>query len=205
MIRRALIHVAGPPESGKTTLIERLLDKQLAFAACIRGERVERLRRERESAPKKHSELRRYREAGASAVAFYRFPSPDTEAFYDSEVMGNYSEAVFIEGRGLAKAREAPPPNPTEHWALGDRYDGLERAQLVVVNVRPEDDWGRAEELCGEIPRLRKDPAVFDDVSGRSGNRVPITAVVASLTDPKDTGLSKCFSRVRRTLRSVSR
>ena len=287
MIHRALIHVAGPAGVGKTALIERLLERKLAFATCVRGERATKLRHEQESAPKGHPELRRYREKGATAVALYRFPRPDSEGFYCSSVMEEYSEAVFIEGdcpvdyvdlsvfvapapqpgdsllrrlirdhtaahrasveryaaafesretlakyltkelgeplvalalrspealdevyeslqRGLERAREAPPPAPTEHWALGEQYQGLERAQLLVVNLRPGDDWVRAENLCGEIPRLRKDRAVFDDVIGLSGNRVPITAVVADLEDPKDRGLRKCFSRVRRCMSRVS-
>ncbi len=287
MIHRALIHVAGPPESGKTTLIERLFERELAFAACVRAERVADLRREQESAPARHPELDRYRESGASEVALYRFPRPDTEAFYESEVMSEYSEAVFIEGdcpveqvdlsvfvapaplpgesllrrvvrdhvtehrasieryekafetreslasylataveeplvtlalgqpemldellgsmkRGFEKVRRLSPPAPTEHWAFGERYSGLGRAQLVVVNRRPGDDAQRAEELCAEIPRLRKDRSIFDDVIGPFGNRLPITAVVANLGDPKDAGLRKCCNRVRRTLRAVS-
>ncbi len=286
MIRRALIHVAGPPNSGKTTLIERLLENELALATCVRGERIAGQRREHESAPRGHRELRRYRESGASGVALYRFPRPDTEAFYESEVMADYSEAVFIEGdcpveyvdlsifvapvprlgesllrrvvrdqaakrrasierhaaaleiretlagylaqevrsltalaggrpealdelrvsmkRGLQEARRTPPPAATEHWALGEPYAGLERAQLVVVNLRLEDDSLRAEELCAEIPRLRKDRAVYDDVIGLFGNRVPITAEVANLCNPKDAGLRKCINRVRRALKAVS-
>lgn len=287
MIYRALIHVAGPPGSGKTTLIERLLERELAHATCVRGERVAKLRREEESAPKGHPEIRRYRKSGACGVALYRFPATDTQAFYETEVMGDYSEVVFIEGdcpveyvdlsifvapaplpgesllrrvirdhpveyrasigrhaaafenreslarllaqevgeplaafalgrpemmdellgamkRGVKKARLAPPPAPTEHWVLGERYAGLERAQLVVVNRRPEDDPQRAEELRAEIPRLRTDRAVFDDVIGLSGNRVPVTAVVASLGDRKDAGLRKCAHRIGRTLRAVS-
>ena len=287
MIHRALVHVAGPPGVGKTTLIERLLESELALATCIRAERDPKLRHEKESAPRGHPELRRYREKGASAVALYRFPRPDFEAFYCSSVMEEYSEAVFIEGdcpldsvdlsvfvapspragdsllrrvtrdhaaehrasldryaaasatretlarylakelgepmatlalrrpevldelrasmkRGLATARRAPPPAPTEHWALGERYEGLERAQLVVVNLHGEDDRARADNLCREIPRVRKDPAVFEDVIGVYGHRVPITAVVTNLENPKDPGWRKCTSRVRRCLSSVS-
>jgi hypothetical protein len=106
--------------------------------------------------------------------------------------------------KGLEKARRGPLPRATEQWALGDRYRGIERAQLVIVNLRPEDDLERARDLCAEIPRLRKDRDVFGDVIGPLGNRVPITAVVADLVEPSDAGLRKCLARVRRTLRSVS-
>ena len=56
------------------------------------------VREDRESSPKTHPQLRRYRKAGASAVALYRFAAPSMDEFFMSEVMQNYSEAVFIEG-----------------------------------------------------------------------------------------------------------
>lgn len=98
MRHRALVHVAGPAGAGKTTFVERLLDAEAGFAICVRAERDSKLRKERESAPKTHAELRRYREAGASAAALYRFPEPDTDAFFTTDFMQDYSEAVFIEG-----------------------------------------------------------------------------------------------------------
>jgi len=69
-----------------------------AFAICVRTERDPKLRKELESAPKAHAELRRYREAGASAVALYRFAEPSMDAFFTTAFMQDYSEAVFIEG-----------------------------------------------------------------------------------------------------------
>ena len=98
MIERAIIHVGGPAGAGKTTLMERLLDAQVAFASSVRAQRDVKLRKEQESAPRNHVELRRYRDAGASAVALYRFARTDADRFYASEVMEDYSEAVFIEG-----------------------------------------------------------------------------------------------------------
>jgi len=98
MRERALIHVAGPVGAGKTTFIERLLDAEVAFAICVRAEHNPTLRNEQESAPKSHAELRRYREAGASAVALYRFAAPSADAFFTTAFMQDYSEAVFIEG-----------------------------------------------------------------------------------------------------------
>ena len=47
---------------------------------------------------KAHAELRRYRCAGASAVARYRFAELSTDEFFTSDFMQEYSEAVFIEG-----------------------------------------------------------------------------------------------------------
>jgi hypothetical protein len=85
-------------------------------------------------------------------------------------------------------------------WAIDPAYRGIERAQLVVVNVRSEIQRPDAERLLQETLRLRKDPEVFGDVLGFQGNKIPITAVAANLTDPKDPGLKKAIARVKRAL-----
>jgi len=48
---------------------------------------------------------------------------------------------------------------------------------------------------------VRKEPALFDDILGRRGTKIPITAVVANLRDPKDAGLKKALARVGRAVR----
>jgi len=288
MRERALIHAAGPAGAGKTTFIERLLDAEVAFAICVRTERDPKLRKELESAPKAHAELRRYREAGASAVALYRFAEPSMDAFFAAAFMQDYSEAVFIEGdcpldyvdlavfvapvpsKGhsllrrvvrdhtashqasieqfaealekpealarllggglgeplvamalkqprvlddlrrsmkskLGEVRRAPPPAPTEHWALEDGYEGIERAQLVVVNVRSDADRRAAVAVLEDVTRLRKDEAVYQDVLGHRGNKLPVTVVVADLSNPKDVGLKKAVARVKRATKQRKR
>ena len=92
MRARALIHVQGPVGAGKTTFIERLLDAEVALTLCIRAQRDPKLRQEQASAPKTHAELRRYREAGASAVALYRFATPNADAFFSADLMQDYSQ-----------------------------------------------------------------------------------------------------------------
>lgn len=101
-------------------------------------------------------------------------------------------------------ARKARAPEPAEHWVIGSGYEGIERAQLVVVNVRTAVDRGRGESLVAEVHRLRKDEAVFDDVLGFRGSKIPVTAVVANLADPRDPGTKKAVARVRRALRARS-
>jgi hypothetical protein len=81
---------------------------------------------------------------------------------------------------GIARARKAPAPKPTEHWAIADDYKGIERAQLVVVNIRSIGESPRGESLVQEVARIRKDPAVFEDVLGFRGHRIPVTAVAAN-------------------------
>lgn len=288
MRERALVHVAGPVSAGKTTFIERLLDAEVAFAICVRAQRDPKLRKEQESAPKNHAELRRYREAGASAVALYRFAEPSMDAFFTSAFMQDYSEAVFIEGdcpidyvdlsvfvapapsngrsllrrvvrdhtashqssiaqfaealespealarllgsglgeplvamalkqprvlddlrrsmkSKLADVRRAKPPAPTEHWALEDAYAGIERAQLVLVNVRSDADRRAADAVLEDVARLRKDDDVYRDVLGPRGNKLPVTAVVADLSNAKDVGLKKAVARVKRATKRRER
>ncbi len=287
MRNRAIIHIAGPNESGKTAFIEALLRAGVAeFAICVRGVHDPKLHRERESAPKSHAELRRYREAGAEGVALYRFPEPDWEGFFESDVMQDFSDAVFIEGDcpiggvdlnvfitrapqaafsllrrelrdhtaeheaefaryekaiespramlemafgesggaiaammkrssprtdsmmaglrdKLDEMRRLPLPPPTEHWAVAEGYEGIERAGLVVVNKRQGDDLAHAKALAREVPRLRKEEDVFRDVIGILGNKLPVTVTDADLRNPNDAGLKKAITRVRRTVKRM--
>jgi hypothetical protein len=54
------------------------------------------------------------------------------------------------------------------------------------------------------VRRLRADRAVFDDVLGWRGSRVPITAVVADLANARDAGTRKVVARVKRSVRDVA-
>ena len=83
---------------------------------------------------------------------------------------------------------------------MEEGYEGIERAELVVMNVRSDAERDAAQVLVEEVRRLRKDQAVFDDVIGPHGNRVPVTAVVANVSNPRDRGLKKAVARVRRAL-----
>lgn len=288
MRERVLIHVDGPRHAGKTTFIERVLDAEVAFSVCVRAVRDAALRKEQVSAPKNQPELRRYRDRGAAEVALYRFAERNVDAFFMSDFMQEYSEAVFIEGdlpldfvdlsvfiapipaaghsllrrirrdhtaaheaslaqltqalddpealarllggafgealAGMVRARPgmfddtrramrsklaglkgAPAPEPTEHWALAEGHEGIERAQLVVANIRHESERPAAAALLEELARLRKDETIFADVVGRRGNKLPITTVVADLSNAKDAGLKKALARVKRATKRSSR
>jgi hypothetical protein len=102
----------------------------------------------------------------------------------------------------LAKMRSGPPPTPTEHWAVTAGYQGVEQAQVVVFNVQGDAERRRAESLVKEVKRLRTDEAVSQDVIGPLGNRVPITVLIADLSDPRDPGLKKALTRIKRSLRT---
>ncbi len=102
---------------------------------------------------------------------------------------------------GIAAIRTSPPPQPVEYWAVSERFRGIERAGPIVVNMRDQTERVAAELLVADVQRLRKDDALFRDILGWRGHRIPITAVVANIADPSDTGRKKALIRVRRTLR----
>jgi hypothetical protein len=284
--QRAFIHVGGPRGAGKTTFVEAVLEDKGGLILAARCVCDDSLKRSRETTPKTGPELRRYRDAGASGVAIFTFPRSDGhDAFFETDLMSDYSEAVVIEGdsplefadlhvfiapplpdgktllvrrrrdlaregrdkvdalerllrqrdgaaellgqmvgsplasfarrspwllekmrrdllAGIATGRHAPPPRPTQHWGLAAGYEGIEHAQLVVINVRGDRERERGEGLAAEIGRLRKDEAVFNDILGYLGSKTPVTIVVANLLDAKGAGRKKALVRVRRALRA---
>jgi energy-coupling factor transporter ATP-binding protein EcfA2 len=287
MRERAVVHVAGPSGCGKTTFIESVLGAVGGLIVVARCVRDDTRRHARETAPKTHPELRRYRDGGASGAALFVFPESDigSDAFFMTELMADYSQGVVLEGNnplgyldlavfvapppaagerlfvrrtrdrareqrgkvdaikrllcepdgvaellgeivggplvefarkspkltedtranllaGIAALRKAPQPKPTQHWAISDRYSGIEHAQLVVVNVRHDSERGAGEQLAADLVRLRKEEELFNDVLGFRGSRTPITVVVANLAQPSDPGRRKALVRVRRAFYS---
>jgi hypothetical protein len=280
-----LIHVAGPPGAGKTTLVEALLirtDHMITAARCLRDDT---LPQPSESLANTDPELLRYRTAGADTAARYAFPgtSDAPDAFFQTDLMQDFSHAVVIEGdcpvtfadvtafvapatggrllarrksdqpsrereamnaleamlsqpggletmlgrligpglgefalqqpelveqerrkalAQLAELRDSPVAKQRMRWAMTETYRGIERAQLVVVNIRDHSEKDKGEALLAEVARLRKDDAVFNDVMGPRGSRVPITAVVANLAQPTDPGTKKALARIRRVIRA---
>jgi hypothetical protein len=104
----------------------------------------------------------------------------------------------------LTELRRAPAAKAHMRWVVAAPYRGIESARLVVINVRHESDRDDAEALLADVVRLRNDDAVFADVLAPLGRRVPITAVVANLTQPADPGTKKALARIRRVIRSIS-
>ncbi|MHB1526858.1 MAG: hypothetical protein ACYCZN_11380 [Candidatus Dormibacteria bacterium] len=102
---------------------------------------------------------------------------------------------------GIERFRDAPASSPVDHWAVTERFRGIENAGVVVVNVRAGGERSGAEQLAADALRLRQDKALFDDILGWRGQRTPITAVVADLADPRDPGRRKAIARIRRSLR----
>ena len=113
-------------------------------------------------------------------------------------------EAKPVRARGAGR-RATNPGTPALRWTISKTQNGIARAQLVVVTLRGDDDRELGDALLAEVARLRGAPEVFADLRfGLVGGRIPITAVVADLTNRKDPGTRKALARVRRTLRSAS-
>jgi hypothetical protein len=104
----------------------------------------------------------------------------------------------------LAELRSRPVAEHRMLWAVADAYHGIERAQLVVVNIRDDAEKDTGETLLTQVARLRNDREIYTDVMGPRGNRVPITAVVADLTHPADPGTKKALKRIRRVITANS-
>jgi hypothetical protein len=267
-------------------LVEAMLQCSDALVITARCGRDDTLAHPQESSPRTHPELRRYRQAGASGTALFRFPGDGSEhdAFFMTELMTDYSEGVVVEGDSPLEfvdlrvfvaptpangdelfVQRSPTPDdrtntavleqvlsepdsvinlldwaggpvlgemgrgheallesvrlklladlrksgvlraakPRAHWAIADRYAGIEHAQMVVVNVRHDSDRAAAEQMAADVNRIRKNEELFADILGRRGTRTPVTVVVANVTDPDDRGTRKVLARVRRTFRSV--
>jgi hypothetical protein len=101
---------------------------------------------------------------------------------------------------GIVQVRSAPPPGPVEHWAVSERFEGIQAAGLVIVNIRDSAERPAAEQLLMDLALLRKDDSLFNDILGWRRRRTPITAVVGNIADPRDAGPKKAVLRVRRTI-----
>lgn len=178
------VFVAPPLPSGERLFVRRTRDR--ARERRTNAADLERLLREPD---------------GVARLMEQMIGGPITDVIRAHPELAEKARADLLDG--LARARKAPPPRPTGHWAIAESHAGIERAQLVIVSAREEDERVRAERLVADIRRLREDDALFDDILGIHGTRVPITAVAADLGDPSDRGLKKAIGRVKRTLKRV--
>jgi hypothetical protein len=284
MRQRAVIHVGGASGAGKTALVEALLAHTDYMITAVRCVRDDTLPEPCKGFAKTDPELQRYRMAGAQTVTRYTFPGTSNahDAFFQTDVMQDFSHAVVIEGdcpvsfadvsvhvapaaggrllvrresdqlgkqreamdsleaalsrpgglesmlgeligpgmaefalqqpklveqqrrkalRQLAELRSRPATKQPMRWAVAAAYHGIERAQLVVVNIRDDTEKDIGAALLAEVARLRNDSDIFTDVMGPRGNRIPITAVVANLAQSTDPGTKKALTRLRRVIR----
>jgi hypothetical protein len=176
------VFVAPPPAAGQTLLVRERRDR--ATQQRARAAAMERLLGEPDGAARLLEQL-----VGGPVVALAR----------ERPELLEQARASLL--AGIGKVRTVPPPAPTEHWAIAGGYAGIEHAQLVVLNTAEDAGRERAQGLLEEVRRLRADRAVFDDVLGWRGSRVPITVVVADLADARHAGTRKAVARVKRSIR----
>lgn len=177
MRERAFVHVTGPSGCGKTTFMEAVLSSARRFLIAARCVRDDSLRNARETAPGTHPELRRYREAGADGAALFVFPKRDidTDAFFMTHVMEDYSEGVLLEGDNPISYLDlvvyiAPPPTAGEQLFVrrtsGQVREQRERADALERLLSKPD--GVAEYLGSVVGRpvaefILKNPKLMDD------------------------------------------
>jgi hypothetical protein len=176
------VFVAPPPAVGQPLLVRERRDR--AAQQRTQAAAMERLLGEPDGAARLLEQL-----VGGPVVTFAR----------ERPELLEQARASLL--AGIGKVRAAPPP--TERWAVAAGYAGIEHAQVAVLNTAEDAGRERAQELLEDVRRLRADRAVFDDVLGWRGSRVPITVVVADLADPRDAGTRKAVARVKRTIREV--
>src|SRR6266542_5324488 len=108
-------------------------------ARCVRDDS---LRRSRESSPRTHPEMQRYRQAGAYATATFAFPrhDPDPIEFYETQLMLNYSRAVILEGdnpAGYAHLEVFVAPAPlAEKTLYVRRHQDVAASELARADGR---------------------------------------------------------------------
>jgi hypothetical protein len=178
------VFVASPPAAGQALLVRERRDR--AAQQRAQADAMQRLLDKPDGAARLLEQL-----VGGPVVALAR---------EQPELLEQARLSLLA---GIGKIRTAPLLAPTEHWAIAGGYAGIEYAQLVVVNACEDAERRRAHGLLEDVRRLRADRAVFDDVLGWRGSRVPITAVVADLADARHAGTRKAAARVKRSVQEV--
>jgi hypothetical protein len=179
------IHVVPPLAPKRALLVRRMRD---------------RAREEREAADDLERMLR---DPDGVAQFFGRMFNPEAaELMRGSPEIAERARASFL--ARIQWARNAPPPEPTAHWTVAPGYEGIEHAQVVVVNVRSFEEESAADRLLADLARIRKDPTVFKEVLGWRGRKTPITAVAADLSDPRHPGTKKAVARIKRAIRQAA-
>jgi hypothetical protein len=141
---------------------------------------------------------RRSPEVAASAIEEILLGIGDrtaTAAFAGSRIREAIGKATAIYGESFS-----PKSAPGTFWEIAPTHRGLERAGLVIVNVRRGDDLGATARMIDEIARIRSDDDVRTSILGRFAHRTKVTAVVADLSDPRDAGTKKALARIKRAL-----
>ena len=171
MIERVFVRIAGPPGAGKTTLIQRLIERLLEARPAwpLMVARVEANARRiepMESNRADDAELRRYGKAGASGVTRYRF-HPDHvpgDAFWSTDFMQDYSQGIIFEGDWPLDYR----PDLTVYVARP-----LPEGSAVLERVADDRKARRAAAELRQLERALEDPKYFVELVGPMLSMLP--------------------------------
>lgn len=100
----------------------------------------------------------------------------------------------------LLEAAAGGVPIRAARWALHADYEGLEQAQVIVIDARTEHERAAAAGLAGEIGRLRADPEVRRDLALDLAAQRRTSVYVADLANPRDARLKQALARIKRIL-----
>lgn len=132
---------------------------------------------------------------GGSLLRRRKRRSPEAASSALEEVLLGLGDRAAI-----AAFAGAPRGGSGTLWEIAPTHRGLERAGLVIVNVRSGDDRAAAERMLDEIARIRSDDDVRTSILGRFAHRTKVTAVAADLSDRTDAGTRKALARIKRAL-----
>ena len=141
--------------------------------------------------------------------------SPDVASSALEEILLGIGDRTASAAFGGSRMREAigkaaaiygesftPGSRARTFWEVAPTHRGIERAGLVVINLRKGDDRSAADRTLADVARIRSDDDVRTSILGRFAHRTKITAVVADLSDTKDAGTKKALARIKRALTS---
>ena len=144
--------------SGQDDFVEAIIADIGAFVLAARCTRDDSLRESRETAPTAHTELRRYRRAGATGTALFTFPERDvgSDAFFMTQLMEDYSQVTVLEGDNPLGFVDlavfvAPAPRPGQTLFVRRKRD------------RAEEERAKADTL----ERLLRQPEGVAELLGR--------------------------------------
>ncbi len=110
----------------------------------------------------------------------------------DAERVPELGDRLSEHWLGLLQKRreEAPPPLPKEYWTVPKGYDGIQHADLVIVNLRDESQRAGAEQVANDIRRIHSDPAMIRDLLEGAAPREEAVVVAGNLAREGDVAVA---------------
>jgi len=146
----------------------------------------------------------RWRRCSANPAAWSRY-SPDSSVPAWASSALPQPELVEQERRKalaqLAELRSRPVAKHRMRWAVADTYRGIERAQLVVVNIHDHTEKDNGEALLPRWPDYAKTTRSSPTSWARAATESPSTPSSPTSPPPTDPGTKKALARIRRVIR----